>query len=77
MHESNRVFSDRLINDDDRNYFNSLLKQQIPAYEVEESLVFNEERILYADFQDGRDVEPRTYRQCINLRTLEAKINEF
>jgi dynein heavy chain len=61
-HENMRVFHDRLVDDIDRNYFKELLKNQFTIFNMKEEEVLNCERVLYGDFYDGKDAEPRYYR---------------
>ena len=47
-------------------------KFQIPKEEV-----LNMERILFADFMQGREVDPRNYMQCSDIKDLRTKMNDF
>mmetsp|Transcript_28825 Transcript_28825/g.26093 ORF Transcript_28825/g.26093 Transcript_28825/m.26093 type:complete len:121 (+) Transcript_28825:1285-1647(+) len=60
-HENLRVFHDRLINDEDRDYLKSLLKSQFEKFDLTDEQILNSERIIFGDFMQGRDVEPKFY----------------
>ena len=66
-----RVYHDRLIDDIDRNYFIELLSSKFEGFKVKKEDVLTTDRIIYGDFLDGRDVEPRVYRQVPDLKILE------
>ena len=57
-----RVFHDRLVDDTDRVYFKQLLKNQFEVFGLKDEEILNSERILFGDFYDGKDCEPRFYR---------------
>ena len=46
-------------------------------FNVSEEMLFNSERIIFADFLDGIDVETRVYRQIEDLKLLQTKIEEY
>lgn len=62
-HENMRVFHDRLVDDVDRIYFKELLRNQFEVFKLKDEEVLNSERIIFGDFYDGKDSEPRIYRQ--------------
>ena len=63
-----RVFHDRLINTEDRVALIEILKDQFKTFGFNATQVLSEERIIFADFQQGRDVEPRHYYQVTDLK---------
>ena len=75
-HESQRVFQDRLINDEDRNWFIDLIKEKMKTnFEVKFEDVVTQEPLLYGDFMVP-NVENKQYieiddhtkvRQCHNV----------
>ena len=66
-HESCRVFQDRLINDEDRNWFTNLLKDKIKnSFNLEYSEVVHIEPVIYGDFMI-KNTETKVY----------AEINDF
>jgi dynein heavy chain, axonemal len=76
-HESMRVFHDRLINDEDREYFKNLLVEEFQKYELQKEEVINMDRIIYGDFFQGRDLDIRPYHQTPDMRTLLSKMEAY
>lgn len=72
-----RVFHDRLVDENDRNYFKNILKEQFSILEVTEEDVLNSERILYGDFFDGRDGDNRLYKQFADSDFLIKHLYEM
>lgn len=69
-HENCRVFRDRLVNDEDRNWFDGLLESQMEEFEVAFSKVCPFQPILYGDFMSpGSDVK------SYELITSESKVS--
>jgi hypothetical protein len=57
-----RVFHDRLINVQDREYFKKLLVSIFPRFGYSEpTQVLEQERILFCDFLGNRESEQRPY----------------
>lgn len=53
-HESSRVFQDRLVNDEDRQWFDDLAKQKMKEdFNVEFDEVVTKTPLLYGDFMTG------------------------
>ena len=53
-HESCRVFQDRLVNDEDRNWFGSLIKEKMKTdFKIEFEEVVPKEPVIYGDFMSG------------------------
>lgn len=50
FHECLRVFQDRLVNNEDRGWFEELVKTKIKDFQCETSEVLNNSPILYGDF---------------------------
>ena len=68
-HENTRVIGDRLINDTDRSFFQGLLlKETNERFTVSKEDLYNAERIIFADFLDGIEVDTRIYRQIEDLK---------
>ena len=69
-HENQRVFADRLINDEDRNWFSGLLKSQIEtAFSLDFGEVVTKDPLLYGDFMVP-NVENKIYAEIED----EAKV---
>jgi len=78
VHENKRVFGDRLIDDKDRGWLDKLLGEEAcSTFKLENSEVFNAKRIVFGDYMDGLDVEPRVYRQITDVEILVSKVIEY
>jgi dynein heavy chain len=78
VHENQRVFGDRLIDGKDRGWLEQLLADEAcKTFELDRPAVFNAERLVFGDFMEGLDAEPRVYRQVPDLKVLVAKVVEF
>ena len=77
VHESSRVFSDRLINDEDRKWFLEQVKDQTQAAFKKgySSIVsVDDGKLLYCDFLQSAD--PTIYEEVTDLARLSQKMNE-
>lgn len=62
MHENQRVFGDRMINDEDKATLLQLLLDQAQSkFNLTEKDVFVTERIVFGDFMFGNDLNDRPY----------------
>ena len=62
-HENTRVIGDRLIDNIDRSFLSNLMQDLIKTkFNIIKEQMFNSERIIFADFLEGIDVETRIYR---------------
>lgn len=78
FHENTRVIGDRLINNTDRKFLSGVMIEQCETkFKVAKDDLFNAERIIFADFMEGIDVDVRIYRQIEDLRGLQTKIEEY
>lgn len=63
IHENNRVFGDRLIDDKDRKWLSDLLSaESIKTFKLDKAELFNSKRLVYGDYMDGIEVDNRVYR---------------
>jgi len=60
-HENMRVFHDRLIDEGDREYIKKILAEFIPNFDISVDEILDVDRIIFADFLQGKDVEPKFY----------------
>jgi hypothetical protein len=57
------VYGDRLIDETDRNWLDKLLLDEgMKTFNLQEKQIMNSERLLYGDYMDGLEAEPRVYR---------------
>lgn len=77
FHENMRVFHDRLTTEEDREYMIKLLVQQFQLFGLTQEQVLDTERILFGDFQNGRDAEPKYYSQINDLQQLINKMDGY
>ncbi len=78
MHENRRVFADRLINDQDREWFDALLgrlmeshlKLQMP------DVIAEGQRVLFGDFMSGGG-DQRQYEEIPDAQAVMRTINDF
>jgi len=75
MHEIERVFGDRLTCQEDRKYLRELSLDQFVSFKVEE-VPEHQDKVIFCDFWEGRDTEPRHYMEVSNQNKLMDKIYE-
>jgi hypothetical protein len=61
MHENQRVFGDRMINNVDREVLLTLLLTEAEKFKLKKADVFNVERLIFGDYISGIDGENRPY----------------
>uniref|UniRef100_A0A8C4M1C9 Dynein axonemal heavy chain 1 n=1 Tax=Equus asinus TaxID=9793 RepID=A0A8C4M1C9_EQUAS len=75
-HESCRVFRDRLVNQEDRNWFDKLLESHMERWEVAFNEVCPFQPILYGDFMSpGCDV--KSYELITSEKKMRQVIEEY
>lgn len=63
IHENQRVFSDRLINNEDRDWLNSqLIEEAKDTFDLQIPDIYNSEKLIFGDYMDGIESETRTYK---------------
>lgn len=74
-HECCRVFQDRLVNDEDRSWFDNLLRSKIQEhYQIEAERTLGSEPVLFADFLDT-SAGQGYYEQVKDFRRLSESLN--
>ncbi|KAL4464296.1 hypothetical protein ABPG72_011341 [Tetrahymena utriculariae] len=76
-HENMRIFHDRLIDEEDREYLKDMLVSQFEKFNLTKEEVLSMDRIIFGDFWFGRETESRPYIQVPNLKQLMSKMEEF
>jgi len=78
IHENQRVFGDRMINDQDKEVLLSLLIDQAQnKFSLKKEDIFTNERILFADFMFGNETNDRPYDYIENLQTFQKRIADY
>jgi hypothetical protein len=61
VHENQRVFGDRMINQSDKDVLLNLLMGEITKMGLKKEQIFNVNRLIYGDYFQGIDGENRPY----------------
>ena len=78
VHENQRVFGDRMINEADKEVLLELLMDQAERkFEAKKEEIFENDRIIYGDFGFGMDGEARPYQILNDLPAMVKKIEEY
>lgn len=77
VHENQRVFGDRMINNEDKNILVTLLMREVEKFNIKKETLFNVERIIYGDYFLGMDGENRPYIQIDDIPGMLLKIAEY
>lgn len=64
-HECCRVFQDRLVNSEDRNWFESLLCSKMVDFGIDHKQILGDSPVLYGDFVSPAD--PRLYEEITDI----------
>eukprot|EP00961_Rhodomonas_salina_P215584 2912310-Rhodomonas_salina.1 len=76
IHECNRVFQDRLINDEDRSWFKSLMVKQLSeVFEAEYDTIVTD-RLMFGDYQIP-NADPKLYCQVQDFEKLVKTMEEY
>ena len=76
-HESCRVYQDRLVNDDDRDWFKNLCKDKMKVkFNTKFDDVVTTEPLLYGDYMSG-GVDNRPYSEMPDHAKVTEKVDEF
>lgn len=78
VHENRRVFADRLINDQDREWFDALLARLMESHlKLQMPEVIAEgQRVLFGDFMSGGG-DQRQYEEIPDAQAVMRTINDF
>eukprot|EP01028_Stygiella_incarcerata_P009150 TRINITY_DN426_c0_g1_i1.p1 TRINITY_DN426_c0_g1~~TRINITY_DN426_c0_g1_i1.p1 ORF type:complete len:4140 (-),score=1088.60 TRINITY_DN426_c0_g1_i1:191-12610(-) len=75
IHECSRVFRDRLVDDNDRDWFDTLMKKESKSlFKTELSSILKTERILFCDFVHP---DQRLYEQVLDTEKLKEVVDDF
>ena len=76
-HETLRTFHDRLVNGEDKSYFNKLLKEICIKY-FNSSVVEGKETLMFGDFMIfGQARENRVYEEIRNVEKLKSILFDY
>ncbi|XP_071825285.1 dynein axonemal heavy chain 6-like isoform X2 [Apostichopus japonicus] len=79
-HECQRIFHDRLINNEDKTYFNEMLAEMAGKHFSQqlEGEFFTKTPIIFGDFMKmGADAADRFYEDINNLEKLQAVLQDY
>ena len=77
FHEIMRVFGDRLINGEDRAYLTKVLTDKLPSFRLTPEEVLTRDKLIFCDFWQGKDQDPRHYMEVPDLNKFIEKIYEY
>lgn len=63
------MFEDRLVNNEDRNWFESLLQSKVTSFGTRSEEVLGTGPLLYADFLNP-NADPRVYEEITDLQKV-------
>ena len=73
--ENYRFFRDRMASDEDRNKLNSLITKEFSeVLGLTEEQIYGDGRIIFGDYINGIDVDPRNYEIT---KDVEKMIKKF
>ncbi|KAL0235780.1 hypothetical protein GEMRC1_002362 [Eukaryota sp. GEM-RC1] len=76
-HECQRVFMDRLINDEDRTAFSEIVYKTVQnQFDINFDDVATSSRLIYGDFL-GSGSEPRKYKEIQSVPTLIKRVRDY
>jgi dynein heavy chain len=77
MHENKRVFEDRLINEQDHQWFAKLQDAQLQKHFGKEyGKVVTAPRLIYGDYMDPT-ADPKVYSEVADLEELQTTVKEY
>ena len=77
-HENYRVFRDRMISEEDRNKLNDLINQEFTEkLNLKEEDIHGDGRIIFGDYMNGIDADPRLYEIIPDVNKMIEKMVEF
>lgn len=74
-HENCRVYQDRLVNDEDRHWFDDLLENKIVEFKYTVEDCLGSDVLFYGDFMDQSDLRP--YVQITNQQQVILSLKIF
>jgi dynein heavy chain, axonemal len=77
IHEAQRVFGDRMINNTDKDILVDLLLTEAGKFKLKKVDIFNSDRILFGDYMFGIDGDNRPYVQVKEIEKMIERITEY
>jgi dynein heavy chain len=77
-HEHIRVYGDRLVSVSDNSVLETILMESVSGlFRCKRDEIFESERLIYGDFQEGNLDEGRAYKYLPELKVMQTKIEEY
>ena len=78
IHENQRVFGDRLIDNIDRDWLTHLLNNESEkTFNLNHKQIYNTQRLIFGDYMGSIDSENRIYQQLEDLKHFVTKIEDY
>jgi dynein heavy chain len=77
IHENQRVFADRMINETDKGILLDLCITEAEKLKCKRADIFNSERLIFGDYAQGIDGENRPYVQIKEIDLMITRITEY
>ena len=78
IHENHRVFGDRLVSTEDKQLLNNMLEERVEQeFGFSHKDIYLQERIIFGDYMNGIEVDPRYYIMVSNTKELVEKIEGY
>ncbi|CAG2054551.1 unnamed protein product [Timema podura] len=75
-HECCRVFQDRLVNDEDREWFDQLLREKIGGFGINADKVLGDRVILFGDFLEPQS-DVKNYEEIMDMEKLSKVLDQY
>jgi len=78
IHENQRVFGDRMINDKDKEtLMEFLMSQSSSKFGLKHEDIFTSERIIFGDFMFGNEIQDRPYDVIEDMGKFQKRISDY
>jgi dynein heavy chain len=78
IHESCRVFQDRLVDEIDRGIFTELLTEQLKEnFQLDMKELCTADRLIFGDYTDGVNADPKVYVEIPDMEGVRKMIDDY